>query len=111
MAHHSLPPLSPARWSPLQGEDAARWRRVIERLDAAPCTCEQLADPHRRGATHGPILPLCEALLVAHDLFMLGHLNVAPSLRWTPADAEAALHQLNVHVTPAPATTETTEEP
>lgn len=99
MAHHSLPRLPAPGWGPLDPEDAARWRRVLQRLDAARCRCQHPAEalPEPR-APHGPVLSLHQALLLAHDLFMLGHLNSAPTLRWRVSDAETALSPWHVHV-------------
>lgn len=110
LAHHDLPRL-PARWGHLGEEETARWRRIIERLDAARCRCEPVADsPQGRARPHGPVLVLYEALLLAHDLFMLGHLNNPPTLRWGPIDAEAALSPWNVHVISSTPPTDTAEE-
>ena len=101
MAHHHFPRAPLTGWGELEEDDVARWRRVIARLDVAACLCEYRTNPHRGGApTHAPLLPLAHALLIAHDLFMLGHLNTPPTLRWTPLDAEAALRPWHVRVLP-----------
>ncbi|HET8562162.1 MAG TPA: hypothetical protein VFL69_16710 [Marmoricola sp.] len=64
-------------------------RRVAERLTTAP----------RSGATgQRPRLLLGEALLLAHDLHLLGRLPDAPSLRWKVDDAALALAPWDVHV-------------
>jgi hypothetical protein len=62
----------------------------------------QLMRARERSATLGaelrPTLYLSEALRVANDLYLLGALSVAPTLRWRPQDAEIALAPWKVRV-------------
>ena len=51
--------------------------------------------------TAGPLrLEITEALLVAQDLYMLGQIPDAPSLRWDIDTTEAALSRWEVRVVP-----------
>lgn len=80
-------------------EAAARWERLTRRA----------AQASRRegGGPSGPLrLELTEALLIAHDLFMLGQISHAPSLRWDIATAESALSAWAVTVVPDGALTQ-----
>jgi hypothetical protein len=80
-------------------ETAARLDRISRRL---------LRASSRQGT--GPAAPLrlelTEALLICHDLFMLGLISRAPSLKWDIPAAEAALCQWSVSVLPDGALTE-----
>ena len=72
---------------------AARWERVARRAAQASNRDE--------AAPTGPLrLELTESLLMAHDLYMLGELAEAPSLRWDIATAQAALAAWSVQVVP-----------
>ena len=73
-------------------ETAARWERVAHVVACASIRTPAQGDTGRLTLRHS------EALLVAHDLFMLGEIAAPPSLRWTKADAEAALSPWNVQV-------------
>lgn len=75
-------------------ETAARWERV-----AHVVACASVRTPEQ-GLIGRFTLRRSEALLVAHDLFMLGEIAAEPSLRWTAADTEAALSPWNVRVVP-----------
>ncbi|HET8559639.1 MAG TPA: hypothetical protein VFL69_03895 [Marmoricola sp.] len=95
-----------AGWGNADPEDTVRWRRVVEHLEGTECSCEQIAGGRRALAdSHVPVLRFSQALLVAHDLYMLGRLKTPPSLRWTVADADAALRPWNVVVVPDDDTT------
>lgn len=75
-------------------EAADRWARIARR--AAQASHREAADR----STGGLRLELTEALLIAHDLYMLGEIEDEPSLRWTVAAAESALSPWQVTVVP-----------
>ena len=74
-------------------EKAARWARIARRFDQARS---------REGSgAGGPLrLEITEALLIAQDLYMLGLIPDAPTLRWDGATTQAALHRWEVLVVP-----------
>lgn len=76
-------------------EIAARWERVARRAIQAR---------NREGTANGSAGPLrldrSEALLIAHDLYMLGEITDAPSLRWDIATLQSALARWEVTVVP-----------
>ena len=78
-------------------ERCALIERVRDRFHRARARSGQSADAQ----------PLCfhlhEAILVAHDLHMLGCIPEPPTLRWRPVDAEAALARWEARVVPDPA--------
>lgn len=63
---------------------ALRRERIARRVDQAS---------RRESVVRAGPLPveLTEALLIAHDLFMIGEIDTAPSRRWSLSDAQAAL--------------------
>lgn len=78
---------------PSDQEAAARWDRIVRRVAQAS---------NREGTGHAGLLRLeiTEALLIAQDLYMLGEIPEAPSLRWDIATTEAALSRWGVRVVP-----------
>lgn len=80
-----------------EGEETTRWRRIHRRVSVASARGDQ-------ASADSLVLELTEALLVAHDLYMLGEIDRAPALHWDTADAEAVLRPWAVRVVPdAPA--------
>lgn len=75
-------------------EAASRWARIARR--AAQASHREAAD-HTTGRLR---LELTEALLIAHDLYMLGEIKEEPSLRWTIVAAQSALAPWDVTVVP-----------
>ena len=75
-------------------ETAARWERVTHVVARAS------ARAPAKGNTRPLTLRRGEALLIAHDLFMLGEIAAPPTLQWTIADAEAALSPWSIRVVP-----------
>ncbi|HEY6932807.1 MAG TPA: hypothetical protein VI452_05365 [Marmoricola sp.] len=69
-------------------------RRVSERFEAAPRMAADVAGPFN------PVFTLLEAVLVAHDLYMLGLIDEPPTLRWGVPEAARKLARWSVHVIP-----------
>lgn len=74
-------------------ERLARWERITRRMARA-------GNWELSGHGEPLTLELTQALLIAHDLYMLGEIDEEPSLRWTSEDAETSLSPWSVRVVP-----------